>query len=75
VLADDVLGHRAPGGFRRRKMKDSEREIGSEDRAFAGDGASVRHLAYAKYTPPKWATWPMPRTLQTNIIPGVDART
>jgi hypothetical protein len=41
---------------------------------FAGDGGDVRHLAYAEYTPPKWAEWPTPRALQTNITLGVDAR-
>ena len=49
-----------------------ERE--SRDRVSAGDGADVRHPAYAKYTPPEWATWPTLGTLQTNNIPGVDAR-
>lgn len=55
-------------------MIDPGREIGSRDRVFAGDGAGLRHLAYAKYTPPKWATWPTPRALQTNNIQGIDAR-
>ncbi len=53
---------------------DPGRESGSRDCVFAGDGAGVRQVAYAKYTPPEWATWPTPRTLQTNNILGVDAR-
>jgi hypothetical protein len=39
-----------------------------------GDGVEVRHPAYAKDTPPRWATWPTPQTFQTNSIPDVDAR-
>jgi hypothetical protein len=54
-------------------MIDPGRESGSRDRVFAGDGGYVRHLAYAEYTPPKWATWPTPQTLKTNNILGVDA--
>jgi hypothetical protein len=39
-----------------------------------GDGVEVRHPAYAKDTPPKWATWPTLQTLLTYSIPGIDAR-
>ena len=55
-------------------MSGSESESGSSNRVFAGDGPEVRHLAYAKDTPPEWATWPTPQTLQDNNILCVDAR-
>jgi hypothetical protein len=56
-------------------MIDPGRESGSRDHVFAGDGAGVRQVAYAKYTPPRWATWPTARALLTYSIPGIDART
>jgi hypothetical protein len=55
-------------------MRDQETESGPRDRVFAGDGAGVRQVAYAKYTPPEWATWPTRWALQINNILGVDAR-
>jgi len=36
-------------------------------------GADVRYLAYAKYTPPKYATRPTARASRTYSIPGIDA--
>jgi hypothetical protein len=40
----------------------------------AEDSAEVRHLAYAKDTPPKYATLPTARALLTYSIPGIDAK-
>ncbi len=39
-----------------------------------GESERVRHLAYAKDTPPKYAILPTPRVLQPTRISAVDAR-
>jgi hypothetical protein len=58
----------------RKVLKKTIEEFGRK--AFvAEDGAEVRHLAYAKDTPPKYATRPTPGALQPNKLTGVDART
>ena len=50
------------------------KESGSRDRACARNGADVRQVAYAEYTPPKCAERPTLRSMHTNTIPYVDAR-
>ena len=50
------------------------REVIETVEAFGRDGVGVRHLAYAKDTPPKWATWPTLETLHTHKIMGVGPR-
>jgi hypothetical protein len=74
VLCSDVAGRLPAVLYKGERLVDPGRQSGSRDRVFGGEGAGVRHLAYAKFTPPRWATWPTPRALQLDSIPGVDAR-
>jgi len=48
---------------------------GFSQKALMGEnGVEVRHLAYAKDTPPKYATRPTLWASRAYSIPGVDAR-
>jgi hypothetical protein len=62
-----------PGKVARKVLEKIAEGLGQKT-LVAEYGREVRHLAYAKDTPPKWATWPTLQTLLTNSIPSIDAR-
>jgi hypothetical protein len=68
------LGRKEDGSKTREKVLKKTIEEFVQKAPVAGDGAEVRHLAYAKDTPPKWATWPTLAALQPTRISDVDAR-